>query len=134
VLEDGSRGLVVKSGHGFYSVDLDNNAGRVLKRVIDLRLERDVDGLPSGKDLVSCGVCVHLRAFVCGVHVLGGVCGVWYVRVLGAWIVRGVVWCVVWFVVWFVVWGVLWFAVWGFLCGVSVWGVVWGAPGLDLAP
>ena len=48
MLEDGSRGLVVKSGHGFYSVELDNNAGRVLKRVIELKLERDVEGLPSG--------------------------------------------------------------------------------------
>ena len=48
VLHDGTRGLVVKSGHGFYTVEMDNDGGKQLKRICDLRLEREVDGRSSG--------------------------------------------------------------------------------------
>ena len=48
VLDDGTRGVVTRSGHGFYYIELDNNGGRVQRRVMDLQLERDRDGRLSG--------------------------------------------------------------------------------------
>ncbi len=69
MLEDGSRGLVVKSGHGFYTVELDHNAGRILKRVAELRLEREALGLPSGELHIAlcCAVlsCWWRRFWLC---------------------------------------------------------------------
>ena len=65
MLEDGSRGLVVKSGHGFYTVELDHNAGRILKRVAELRLEREALGLPSGELHAA-----HCTVLLCCIFIL----------------------------------------------------------------
>ena len=65
ILQDGSRGVVVKSGHGFYHIDLDGNAGqRVLKRVGDIMLENRA--CPRCSGCVMMGLDARLIAMLVG--------------------------------------------------------------------